>query len=258
MKGTGEFVWYDVWTRDLEEARRFYTQVIGWGTQAFGEGPGAYTMWTVGDRAIGGIGPVPPEQDGSPGPPHWAAFVAVDNVDATAQRAKELGGGVRTPGTDIPGVGRFAVIQDPQGAVLALLSSQQEHDPADRSKAGMVCWHELHATDQDSAWRFYSELFGWKQGQSYDMGEAGTYLTFRLADAPEDRTTGGMFNGAKASNGPARWLYYFNVPDLEAAMERVRAAGGKVHEGPMDVPGGRIAPCEDTQGAAFALFSLAK
>jgi len=257
MSIVGEFVWYDHWTNDLKAAEEFYTRAIGWNTQRFGEGPDAYVMWAVGDTAIGGIGKVPREADGRAGHPLWVAFVAVDDVDATAERALRLGGGIRTPGTDIPGVGRFAVIQDPQGAVIALHSSIQEGStvPADRVKPGFVCWHELYTTDHEAAWRFYSELFGWKHTSSMDMGADGPYFMFRHADAAEQAPFGAMFNGARTLDVPPHWLYYVSVEGLEGTLGRVRDAGGEVCEGPMDVPGGRIAPCRDPQGGAFAVFS---
>lgn len=255
MKGSGEFVWFDLWTHDLAAAEAFYTKVVGWTTQKFGDAPDAYVMWVGGAGPIGGIGKVPAEPDGSPGHPHWVSFVAVANVDETAAQAERLGGSIGTPGTDIPGVGRFAVIRDPEGAEIALLMSNQEHPGPDRMALGAVCWNELYAYDYESSWRFYSELFGWQPAGTVDMGESGPYFMFRLADSPEAMSVGAMFNGAATLKVPAHWLYYFNVEALEPAMERVRQNGGRVLEGPMDVPGGRISPCIDPQGAAFALFS---
>lgn len=254
MSSRGQFVWYDLWTTDQEAARAFYTKAVGWGTQAWGGGAQPYVMWTVGDTPIGGAGPLPDDQAKAGVPPYWAAFVSVRDADATARRAEELGGTVRVAGTDIPEVGRFAVIADPQGAVLALLQPQGEAAPFDASKPGFVAWHELHTTDYESAWGFYSELFGWKHASTMDMGEAGAYFIFRHPDQSGEASLGGMFN-PDAMTTPPYWLYYFHVADLEAALDRIRSAGGEVLAGPMDVPGGRVAPCKDPQGGRFAVFA---
>src|SRR5436309_14669621 len=108
----GRFVWYDLMTPDPEAAKAFYTAVMGWGTQLW-ESPGmSYTMWTVGDRPIGGLMKLPDEDVASGARPHWLAYVAVPDVDATTARAKELGANVLKPPTSIPTAGRFAVIAD--------------------------------------------------------------------------------------------------------------------------------------------------
>ena len=259
MSRLGHFVWYDHWTNDLKAAEAFYTNAIGWGTQQFGSGPEPYVMWVAGDRPMGGFGKVPPAPDGSQGHPLWAGFIAVDDADATATRARQLGGEIVTPGTDIPGVGRFAVIRDPQGALVAVLSSSNPDpgEPPDLMAPQSVCWHELHTTDQEAAGHFYSELFGWQRTETLDMGADGPYVMYRHPEAPEGRSFGAMFEGATRKGMPAHWLYYFNVDAIEPALARIRAGGGRVLEGPMEVPGGgRIAPCLDPQGAAFAVFSL--
>ena len=127
----------------------------------------------------------------------------------------------------------------------------------DPMRAGGVGWHELHTTDHEGAWEFYAGLFGWKPVATLDMGDMGSYFTFRHADDAEDRPTGGMFDSAKKTNALPHWLYYVNVESMNGALARVKAGGGDVLNGPMDVPGGgKAAQCRDPQGALFALFSL--
>ncbi len=257
MSSVGHFTWYDNWTNDRKAAERFYTNAIGWRTEPFGEGPDPYVMWMTPSGPIGGIGPVPPAPDGSPGHPLWTGFISVEDADATAQRARQLGGEIVTPGTDIPDVGRFAVIRDPQGALVALIASNNPGEPPDLMAPQGVCWHELHTTDHEAAARFYTELFGWEKGEVMDMGPDGPYAMYRYPGAAEDRAFGAMFEGATRQGMPAHWLYYFNVEAIEPALTRIRAGGGQVIAGPMNVPGGgRIAPCLDPQGAAVAVFSL--
>ncbi len=259
MGNEGRFVWYELLTRDTEAAKAFYTEVIGWSTQPF-EGSGQpYSMWLAGETPVGGVMRLLPEHEAGGLTPQWWAHVAVDDVDAAARRAEELGATIRTPGTDIPEIGRFAVVDDPQGALIALFTRKGEPmPPPDRMKVGSVGWHELNTTDHESAWKFYSELFGWKHTTSMDMGpEWGTYFMFRNPDDPEDRSAGGMFDAAKQAGMPPKWLYYVNVEAMDPAVGRIEAGGGKLLTGPMDVPGGgRAAQALDPQGVHFAIFSL--
>ena len=158
MNANGRFVWYDLMTNDPEGAKRFYGELIGWKTSKWSGGD--YEMWSAGEQMIGGIMSLPPEAKGAP--PHWLGYVAVEDVDATARKAQELGGKVHHPATDIPNVGRFAVLADPQGATFAVYRSATGGEAPDREGMGHFSWAELNTTDWKSAWKFYSQLFPWK------------------------------------------------------------------------------------------------
>jgi len=250
----GRFVWYDLITTDPGSAADFYTKVAGWGTQTWpGSGPTPYTMWTTHDTPIGGVTELSPDMQGMP--PHWIGYVAVPNVDESAKQAESLGGRVITPPMDIPEVGRWAVISDPQGAAIAIFTpkdgaQQPEHVP----NVGEISWHELTTTDHVAAYEFYEKLFGWNKTGDHDMGEMGVYRTYGRGDL----SLGGMFTKPADMPMPPNWLYYIRVPNVDEAAERVKALGGQVLNGPMDVPGGdRIAQCLDPQGAAFAVHARA-
>jgi len=247
----GRFVWYDVMTTDVAAAKAFYTEVFGWKTQQFG-GDESYTMFCVGERPIGGVMMLPDEAKQQGAPPHWIGYVSVADVDATAARAAERGGKIYHPGTDIPEVGRFAVIGDPQGAAIALFAPNMEMSPSPK-QAGDFTWHELNTTDYEAAWEFYSDLFGWNATEAMDMGpDLGKYFMFEHEGA--GGSIGGMSNVAKTQGMPPHWLYYATVDDLDAALARIQRKGGKVINGPMEVPGGdKVAQCVDPQGCAFAL-----
>jgi predicted enzyme related to lactoylglutathione lyase len=252
MSASGRFVWLDLMTNDVEAAKAFYTHVIGWTTTAWNH----YTMWAVGERTVGGVMDMPENAKGMP--PHWLGYASVDDVDAACARAKELGGAVHVPGTDIPEVGRFAVLADPQGAAFAVFAPNGEMPVLGGDTAGGLAWSELNAKDYESAWDFYSALLGWKHTSDFDMGSnMGRYFMFASADGGA-QAMGGMSNAATMMNAPPHWLFYINVEDIDAAVQRVRAKGGKVLNGPMEVPDAsrsRIAQCMDPSGAAFALFS---
>jgi predicted enzyme related to lactoylglutathione lyase len=246
------FVWYDLMTTDPAKGTEFYTQLIGWGTQAW-EGPMPYEMWTNEGKPLGGVMELPEDAKKGGAPPHWLAYVNVDDVDATVEQATGLGANVLVPGTEIPNAGKFAVLMDPQGAAFAVFSSDQEsHESEGPAKVGEFSWHELATTDYGAAFDFYNALFGWEKTEAMDMGDAGIYQMY----GGGGEMLGGMFNKPAEMPGPPFWLYYIMVPDVDAAVEKVKELGGQVPNGPMEVPGGdKVAQCCDPQGAAFALHS---
>ena len=116
----GRFSWNELMTTDVEGATNFYGTLFGWQYEAFPMGEMTYHVIRSGNDETGGIMPMPPQAVDHP--PAWGIYVTVDNVDATVQRAEELGGKIHQPPTDIPGVGRFAVLQDPQGAYISVIT----------------------------------------------------------------------------------------------------------------------------------------
>jgi uncharacterized protein len=248
----GRFVWYELMTRDVEKALGFYRDVVGWNVQKM-EGTGEpYSMFAAGDRTVAGVMKLPPD---APGPPHWLGYVAVPDTGETTALAEKRGAKIHVHPRDIPTIGRFSVIQDPQGAFIALFTpapSSAGSGPSSQSAPGPrdFSWHELATTDIDLALKFYRELFGWEKKETHDMGPAGIYQIYGTAD----RSLGGMFRRPPEMPGRPAWLFYTLVTDIDAAVERVKRGGGKVLNGPMEVPGGdRIAQCQDPLEAAFAM-----
>ena len=245
------FVWYDLMTTDTDGATRFYRDVMGWTAEPWPGGP-PYTILKTAGRGVGGVTAMPPRVEA---PPHWLGYVGVPDVDETARQARELGGLVHREPSDITEVGRFAVVSDPQGAVLAVFTAHGEQPVSEGPPGvGEFSWHELATTDLVAAWEFYSELFGWEKMDALDMGEMGTYQMFGIAG----RMLGGIYPKSAGMPGPPAWLYYARVDDLDRALDRVRGGGGQVLTGPLEIPGGeRIAIGSDPQGALFALHDLA-
>ena len=246
----GRFVWYDLMTSDPKAAEAFYKSVTNWGTQPMEGMP--YTMWTAGSQPIGGIMDNPQQSAGVP--PHWLGYIGVPDVDASVKQGESLGGKTHVPGKEIPGVGRFAILSDPQGAVFAIFSPKegQPQPPEAEPAIGEFSWHELATTDYAKGFAFYQAMFGWEKKAEHDMGPMGIYLLF----GRNGRELGGMFTIGAGMPMPPNWLQYVRVDSADAAAGRVTASGGKVLNGPMEVPGGdRIAQCMDPQGAAFAVHS---
>jgi uncharacterized protein len=245
----GRPVWYELLTTDMKGAEKFYSTVIGWTVQPFRPGPDAYDMVArPGGVPIGGVMTIPP---GMNFPPHWEMYVAVDKLEDAIAKIEKLGGKSLGPLIDVPEVGRMRTMQDAQGAVFAIIEpAPREDSPEVPAEIGDASWRELHTNDAAAGLTFYSDLFGWRETQAMDMGEAGKYHIFgRQFDL------GGVMKKMKEMAAvPPHWAIYFRVPNVDEAAERVKANGGQVLNGPMDVPGNdRIVNCMDPQGAAFNL-----
>jgi predicted enzyme related to lactoylglutathione lyase len=181
--------------------------------------------------------------------PLWLGYISVDDVDASIGQIGAKGGTVHMPATDIQGVGRIAMVADPQGAAFMMMtpdgptrSETPPHTP------GHIGWRELHTTDWEAAVGFYSGEFGWARSDAMDMGEMGTYQII----AENGVQIGAMYNSPDVPR--PMWLFYFSVPSIDAAVEKVKAGGGQVINGPMAVPGDAwIINATDPQGAMFAL-----
>jgi predicted enzyme related to lactoylglutathione lyase len=250
----GRFVWHELLTTDPAAAKAFYSAVIGWGTQPF-DPEGTYTLWTAGEQPVGGVMAFPEEaKQGGAAHPAWLTYISTPDTDATAKRVVELGGKIRKAPDNIPNVGRFAVLTDPQGAYFCLYTPESPAPDAQPTE-GQFSWHELATTDHEAAFKFYTTLFPWVHTSTMDMGPSGPYVMYGVqADVP----LGGMYNKPPETPVP-NWLPYALVPDADAAAEKATKLGGTILVGPMEVPGGdRIAVAMDPQGAVFAVHSRKK
>jgi len=246
----GQFVWYELTTPDPDAAQKFYPRFTGWGTQKF---DADYTMWTTGGAPFAGLFRLGPEMRAQGVPPNWMPYVETNNVDTTASLATSLGGKVINGPMDIPGTGRFAVVQDPQGAVFGIYKPNGPSPAWDGTPVvGRFSWHELMTTDWKAAWTFYEKLFGWERQGEMDMGGGSMYAMWG-----KGRMFGGMFNRPpEMSSMRPFWLVYIHVKDVGKAVDIATKAGAFVQRPRMEIPGGTIAILGDPQGAGFALHDL--
>jgi hypothetical protein len=252
-----DFVWYELHTPDAAAAATFYQGVLGWGAQDAGQKDRKYTLVTVSNLPIGGLLEKPAASFTNEAKPGWVGYIGVGDIDAAVKRLQQAGGIVHRAVEVIPGVGSFAVVADPQGAMFVLFEppnkGQQQQRPAPGTP-GSPAWHDLAAIDWESDFAFYSGMFGWTKADAVPMGPAGVYQIFATRGVP----IGGMMTRMDPSQSPG-WLYYFNVEDIGTAVARATQHGGTITHGPSEVPGGqRIAQCLDTQGAAFGMVAPAK
>lgn len=248
MAGAKPFVWCELLAADLSAAKAFYRKVVGWDMNDMPMPNGTYCVLNTAGVGIGGIMEMPKNVTGMH--PFWSPYIEADDVDASARQAEVLGGKILRPAQDIPNIGRFAVVADPQGAIINLFKSLSPGPVADGRSPGAVGWYELHAQNGQDAFGFYSKMFGWTRGEAHDMGPMGIYQLFLIGA----QAAGGLFSSPQAAKG-GFWLPYFNAGDIDAAHRRLNEAGGKTLNGPMQVPGGGwIIQAMDGEGAMFALL----
>ncbi len=246
----GRFVWHELNTTDPAAAKLFYPRVTGWSVQPFpGEGM-EYNVWMNGDKGVGGLVQLSEQARQMGAPPNWLGYISTPDLDATVAEARRRGATIFVT-EEVPNVGRWAIMADPQRAAFAAMTPYgPDAGPLTPAQVGEFSWNELMAADHEAAFEFYSALFGWERMGTHDMGPMGTYILY----GTEGVTLGGMFRKPAEMPAPPHWLYYIEVDSAEAAVGRIRDAGGQVLNGPMEVPGGNhIAQCLDPQGAAFAV-----
>jgi uncharacterized protein len=248
----GRHVWSELMTPDPKAAEKFYTAVVGWTAAPFDGSPTPYTILKrKGDVGIGGLMQTPP---GMNMPPFWAMYIAVPKLEEAVAKVKRLGGSEMSESISVPDVGRMQMVKDPQGAPLYVIEpAPRDAAPENDPEIGEASWLELMTTDWAAASKFYQDLFNWQPTDAMDMGEMGKYQMFNRGS----RMLGGMMNKPKEmAQMPPNWAIYFRVPDINAAAERVKANGGRVINGPMEVPGGDwILNAVDPQGAHFSLHA---
>jgi uncharacterized protein len=248
----GRPVWYELITTDTAAAETFYKKVVGWTSAPFDASPTPYTTFKrSGDAQVGGLMKRP---EGMNMPPFWAMYVAVPKLEEAVTHIKRLKGSELSPVIEVPTVGRLQMMKDPQGAAFYIIEpTSREERPETAPQVGEASWHELMTTDANAAMKFYSDVFGWKPSEALDMGAMGKYQMF---NRPHGMIGGMMNKPPEMAQVPPNWTIYFRVPDINAAAERVKANGGKVVNGPMEVPGGDwVLIATDPQGAAFGLHA---
>ena len=252
MNPEGTPIWYELMTADPDASKAFYDTVIGWTIEAQPSGPMDYRMIDSGNGGqVGGVMRLTEEMIAGGAKPTWLFYIGVDDVDASIAKIEAAGGSVLMPAWDIPGIGRLAMVADPQGIPFYIMRGASDASSAafERTGMGKCNWNELSTPDQAGANAFYASVFGWTYPDKMPMGDMGDYVFVEA---------GGQTIGATMQTPPqgqpSAWQFYFRAPDIEAAAAKVTAQGGTVHAGPMDVPGGdRIIVASDPHGVMFGV-----
>ncbi|HVL78668.1 MAG TPA: VOC family protein [Sphingomicrobium sp.] len=253
----GSHIWYELITPDPDGAKLFYDAVVGWDVESQPSTEGMdYRMIRRSDGNAGGLMRLGDDMARHGARPMWLGYIGVDDLDAALTAVEKDGGTVMMPAFEVEGVGRIAMVTDPQGAPFYLMrparemaERKQDSHVFSRDKPQHVRWNELSTTDSDAAVAFYTRHFGWVQDGDMDMGEHGKYRFIHHQ---------GVMIGAIMPKMPempvSLWSYYIGVDDIDRAASAVTACGGTILNGPMEIPGGEFAlNGMDPQGAAFGL-----
>jgi uncharacterized protein len=241
----GTFSWVDLQTDDLDRAKSFYRDLFGWDYDDIPIGDGAvYSMAQVQGHRVAGLG----VRQGEDMPPHWNCYVTVEDADASAARAGELGANVVAPPFDVFDAGRMAAFVDPQGAVLSVWQAKESIGARLVNAPGALSWNDLITPDVEASAEFYRALFGWDIGEV--EGSDGQYWSI---------TNGGRLNGGMMPMPPGghpAWNLYFACEDTDVTLARAGELGAETVMGPMDVPNGsRFAILRDPSNAVFSVAS---
>lgn len=247
----GSFAWIELATTDPAGAKNFYTNLFGWKAEDMPMGPEmTYTMFRNNGKDVGGAYKLMKEQIDAHVPPHWMLYIQADSADASAAKAISLGAQQIVPPSDIPNIGRFAVIADPTGAHVSIFQPGSHKGMATFQEDNALCWADLNTPDAEKASKFYSDWLGW----TYEIGKDG-YRHILNGKTKEDMI-GGIPPKMHAPPGtPAHWMAYFAVKDARATGAKAAQLGANTLMPAELMPDvGTIAVLADPQGAVFALY----
>lgn len=245
----GAISWSELMTADPEAAVRFYGAVLGWKDDVMPMPQGNYHVQMLDDRPVGGIMALP-EPDV---PTVWVYYMTVDDVDAVASRAVELGGKIEVPAMDIPSVGRFCGLLDPQGAFFHIIKYEEmegeDMPEVDFTKSfvtpGAFSWFQLQTKDAEAATAFYRSLLGWEVVE--EQMPMGPYRTIKVGGVG----IGGIMK-VWEEGMPPHWGSYVTVDDIEAVTAAASSAGGTVLVPPSEIPSvGRFSTVQDPTGGVL-------
>lgn len=258
----GGFIWYELMTVDPEGAKAFYDSVVGWEIGPAAPEFNGYRMINRSDgKAAGGVLPLTQEMQQHGARPMWLGYINVSDADGSIAAIEKAGGKALMPTFDIPNIGRIAMVADPQGVPFYVMKPtppanepEAKSDVFSTDQAQHVRWNELATSDQDGAIAFYTGQFGWTQEGGVPMGEMGDYKFINQ---------GGVMIGAILRKPPqlpvSLWTYYIGVDDIDRAVDAIKAGGGQVLNGPIEIPGGEFSLNGlDPQGASFGLVGPRK
>jgi uncharacterized protein len=242
-------------TTDQPAAKKFYMDLFGWTVDDAPMGPDEfYSMFKLDGESAAAAYTLRKDQREHGVPPHWMLYIATDNADDSARRAKELGATIIAEPFDVMDVGRMAVVQDPTGAMFCLWEPKKHSGITTKSEDGAFCWADLNTPDVARASEFYSKLFGW----SLEKGEKDSSGYLHIKNG--DQYIGGIPPAEhRDPNAPPNWLLYFETSNCDSSVDKAKQNGARVYFGPVSMEGvGRFAVLADPQGAVFSLFQSAR
>jgi predicted enzyme related to lactoylglutathione lyase len=244
----GTVVWVDLATPELDKARAFYGELLGWSYVGGDDARmGFYTTAQRGGRRIAALWKKGPE---TPGPSAWCIYFGSDDADETARKVTAAGGQVIAAPMDVMEYGRMAIFSDPTGAVFGVWQSKQHTGAQVVNETGAMAWHEVYTRDANKAREFYARVFGLEQRRLEDAKIE--YWT--LHQGPTTVCGLMQMTDQFPKEVPSHWNTYFAVDDTDAATAKLQQLGGKVFQPAFDTPYGRMSAVADPVGAGFCLI----
>jgi len=240
--------WVDISVPDLEKARKFYGELLGWTTEVGPEEFASYTNASLDGRLVAGIVP----QQSPDQPVAWTTYLATDDAAATEAKVQAAGGTVMMPVMDVSGVGKMGIYADPGGAVFGIWEAGTHTGGQLANAPGALAWNENMTRNFEDNQKFYAEVFGYSYA---DMSAEGfRYATFGTTGDPAGGI--GALPAGTPAEVPATWGVYFGVRDTDATVAKAKELGGTVVDEAQDTTFGRVSRLADDQGAVFSVISV--
>ncbi|CAL9464732.1 VOC family protein [Streptomyces sp. enrichment culture] len=250
----GAPIWADAMFTDMEGAKTFYGDVLGW---TFGEEAsdyGNYTQAYADGKAVAAIVPPMPSEGGEAPPSAWCLYLSSSDVEAAARKVRENGGEVLMGPMAVDDFGSMLIARDPGGVTFGVWQPGTHRGFEAQAVPGAYCWAEVYTRDAAKTDAFFPAVFPY--GVQRVASEEMDFKVFRLGD---DAVLGRMRMGEEfPPDIPPFISVYFTVEDVDAAIGRATTHGAKVLYGPMDSPFGRFAGLLDPQGAVFSLIDVTR
>lgn len=249
----GSFCWPELATLDSPKAKAFYAGLFGWSPVDVPAAGGTYTLFQLRGKDVAAARALSEPEKAQGVPPHFMTYVSTASADASAAKAKALGGRLLMEPFDVEGIGRMAVVADPGGVVFALWEARGHIGARLVGEDHTLCWTELATKDPAAAKAFYGGLFGW---------------TFKVSEAPGmeyseihrgEQPIGGILpmEGERWDGVPPHWMPYFQVPDCEATEKKAASLGGGAAVPTTPIPNvGKFAVLRDPLGAHFSVIAM--
>ncbi|MFJ9037714.1 VOC family protein [Streptomyces sp. NPDC102406] len=249
-RAPGTPCWVSLMVHDMAATQEFYGALFGW---EFKPGPqqlGPYARALLDGREVAGIGRLPTDRHL---PIAWTPYLASDDVDVTAATVRQCGGTVGVGPLDAGEAGRMAIGSDPLGAVFGIWQASAHLGMAVTGVPGAVAWNELVTQETSSVSKFYQSVFGYTEEA---VVSADFDCVTMLLDGRPVASVQGVGHALPHDRGP-HWMTYFEVTDVDEAVERVADLGGHAVTPARDGTLGRVATVADHEGARFALVASA-
>ncbi|MFD6966778.1 VOC family protein [Streptomyces sp. NPDC059979] len=249
--------WVDAMFTDVEGAKTFYGDVLGW---TFGEASSEYGNYTQAYSDGKAVAAVVPPMPGVDAPSQWCLYFASPDAAATAGKVTASGGEVLMGPMQVGAFGTMLIAKEPSGAVFGVWQPGEHKGFEKMGEPGSYAWAEVFTRDPDKPDAFLPQVFPY-DAQQMDAGDdpAAAGMDFKVfsVNGPENPVLGRMkMDDDFPPEVPPYIQIYFGVPDCDEAVAKTKKHGGKLHFGPMDSPFGRFAAVTDQQGAAFAVIDM--